>query len=54
MGTSIAQLSWWLGTTEQTYYRWRKQYGEMKASQAMHLKDLEQEDLKKQTNLAYK
>jgi putative transposase len=30
--------------TEQTYYRWRKQYGGMKTSQAKKLKSLEQEN----------
>ena len=33
-----------LGITEQTYYRWRKDYGGMKISQARRLKDLEREN----------
>ena len=33
-----------LGITEQTYYRWRKEYGGMKLSQARRLKELEQEN----------
>ena len=33
-----------LGITEQTYYRWRKEYGGMKVSQARRLKELEQEN----------
>jgi transposase-like protein len=30
--------------TEQTYYRWRKEYGGMKVDQAKRLKELEQEN----------
>ena len=30
--------------TEQTYYRWRKQYGGLKVDQAKRLKDLEAEN----------
>ena len=33
-----------LGISEQTYYRWRKEYGEMKVDQARHLKELEREN----------
>ena len=33
-----------LGVTEQTYYRWRKEYGGMQVSQAKKLKDLEREN----------
>jgi len=33
-----------LGITEQTYYRWRKNYGGMKVSQARRLKELEREN----------
>jgi len=33
-----------LGITEQTYYRWRKDYGGMKVSQAKRLKELEREN----------
>jgi transposase-like protein len=34
------------GITEQTYYRWRKEYGGLKVDQAKRLKELEQENLK--------
>ena len=34
------------GITEQTYYRWRKEYGSMKTGQAKRLKELEQENAK--------
>ena len=33
-----------LGISEQTYYRWRKEFGGMKVDQARHLKDLEREN----------
>ena len=32
------------GITEQTYYRWRREYGGMKVSQARRLKELEREN----------
>ena len=32
--------------TEQTYYRWRKEYGGLKVDQARRLKELEQENAK--------
>jgi transposase-like protein len=34
------------GITEQTYYRWRKEYGGLKVDQAKRLKELEQENAK--------
>ena len=43
-GKSIKLVSRELGITEQTYYRWRKEYGGMKVSQARRLKELEQEN----------
>ena len=33
-----------LGVSEQTYYRWRKEYGGMKSDQVKRLKDLEREN----------
>jgi putative transposase len=33
-----------LGIVEQTYYRWRRQYGGMKVTQARRLKELEREN----------
>lgn len=32
------------GITEQSYYRWRKEYGGLKVDQAKRLKELEQEN----------
>ena len=34
-----------LGVTEQTYYRWRKEYGGMRVDQAKQLKRLDKENL---------
>ena len=33
-----------LGITEQTYYRWRKEYGGLRLDQAKRLKELEREN----------
>jgi putative transposase len=43
-GQTIAQVSKTLGVTEQTYYRWRKEYGGIKSDQARRFKDLEREN----------
>ncbi len=43
-GASIVEASKQLGVTEQTYYRWRKEYGGMRIEQAKRLKDLEKEN----------
>ena len=45
-GSTIGEASKRIGVTEQTYYRWRKQYGGMKVEQAKRLKDLEKENLR--------
>ena len=37
-GKSVKLISRELGITEQTYYRWRREYGGMKVSQARRLK----------------
>ena len=37
-GKSVNLISRELGITEQTYYRWRREYGGMKVSQARRLK----------------
>ena len=33
-----------LGVSEQTYYRWRREFGGMKVDQARRLKELEREN----------
>ncbi len=43
-GRKVAEMCRDLGVSEQTYYRWRKEYGGMKISQAKRLKDLEREN----------
>ena len=43
-GTTTAEVSRKLGITEQTYYRWRREYGGMRVEQAKRLKELEREN----------
>jgi len=43
-GASIAQVVQQLEISEQTFHRWRNQYGGMKANEAKRLKELEQEN----------
>jgi transposase-like protein len=43
-GLTVAEASRKLGITEQTYYRWRKEYGGMRIEQAKRLKELEKEN----------
>jgi transposase-like protein len=35
-----------LGVTEQTYYRWRKEYGGVRTDQAKRFKELERENVR--------
>jgi transposase-like protein len=51
-GQSVSQVSKTLGITEQTYYRWRKEYGGVKTDQAKRLKDLERENARLKKLLA--
>jgi putative transposase len=43
-GSTVIQVARKLGIAEQTYYRWRKEYGGMRVDQAKRLKELEQEN----------
>lgn len=43
-GRSVAEAAKAIGVTEQSYYRWRKEYGGLKIDQARRLKDLEREN----------
>ncbi len=43
-GISISEASRKIGVTEQTYYRWRKEYGGLRIEQAKKLKHLEKEN----------
>ena len=45
-GNNIGEASRKIGVTEQTYYRWRKEYGGMRVEQAKKLKDLEKENVR--------
>ena len=43
-GSTIGEASRKIGVTEQTYYRWRKEYGGLRIEQAKKLKSLEKEN----------
>ena len=43
-GQTIGQVCQKLGVSEQTFHRWRNQYGGLKANEAKRLKELEREN----------
>ena len=43
-GGSLVEAVRSIGVTEQTYYRWRREYGGLKMDQAKRLKELEREN----------
>lgn len=43
-GKSVPLVCKQIGVTQQTYYRWRKEYGGLKVEQAKKLKELEKEN----------
>jgi len=43
-GATVGEASKKIGVIEQTYYRWRKEYGGMRVEQAKRLKELEKEN----------
>ena len=43
-GRSVQDVCKQLGVTNQTYYRWRKEYGGIRTDQARRLKELEREN----------
>jgi len=43
-GQKIQDICRGFGITEQTYYRWRKEYGGLRVDQAKRLKSLEREN----------
>ena len=45
-GNTIIAAARQAGITEQTYYRWRKEYGSMGTSEAKRLKELEKENVR--------
>jgi transposase-like protein len=51
-GKTVAQASQQIGATEQTYYRWRKEYGGLKTDQAKRFQELERENTRLKRLLA--
>jgi transposase-like protein len=45
-GQNVAEVIRKLGVSEQTYYRWRKEYGGMGIEQTKRLKELEKENVR--------
>ena len=43
-GSTAAEAARHLGISEQTYYKWRKEYGGLRINQAKRLKELEKEN----------
>ena len=43
-GQNVGQVCKRIGVSEQTYYRWRKEYGGLRLDQAKRLKALEKEN----------
>ncbi len=43
-GSTVADACRRIGVTEQSYYRWRKEYGGLKMDQARRMKELEKEN----------
>ena len=43
-GMAVPEVCRKLGVSEQTYYRWRKEYGGLSRDQAKRLRELEQEN----------
>jgi putative transposase len=46
MGVSVTELARKLGIAEQTFYRWKQQYGGLEASEVRELKQLREENAK--------
>jgi len=45
-GATVADAARQLGVSEQTYHRWRNQYGGMKADDAKRLRELEKKNVR--------
>jgi len=43
-GMKVGEICRNLGVSEQSYYRWRREYGGLKVSQAKRMKELEREN----------
>lgn len=53
-GATVAEAAKQVGVSEQTVYRWKKQYGQMDRNQARRLKTLEKENARLKKLLAEK
>ena len=51
-GLDVTRVCQRLGVSEQTYYRWQKEYGGIKANQVKRLKELEKENARLKKALA--
>ena len=51
-GRTAAEAAKKIGVTEQTYYRWRKEFGGLRPDQAKRLKELEKENARLKRLLA--
>lgn len=51
-GKTVAEVVQHLGVSEQTYYRWKNQYGGMKSEEAKRLKELDVENARLKKLLA--
>jgi len=51
-GSKTLQVCRKLGISEQTYYRWRKEYGGLRVNQARRMKELERENARLKKLLA--
>ena len=51
-GQRVGQVSKQMGVSEQTYYRWRKEYGGLQMDQAKRLKALEKENTRLKKRVA--
>ncbi len=49
---SVAQVCKQIGVADQTYYRWRKEYGSLSTDQAKQLKGLQRENARLKSLLA--
>ena len=45
-GENVGKVARRLGVAEQTYYRWRREYGGLRVDQAKRLKELERENVR--------
>ncbi len=53
-GATVAEAAKQIGVSEQTYYRWKKQYGQLDRNQTKRLKELEKENARLKKLLAEK